>query len=144
MTLFVTILSSWPLWWGKFSQGQVKPAKVYSCVFWEGLQSWMFKWLYLQHGCPLENSVAKEWSWECWRVNKKTTYNFLIAQRCGLLQYVLGKIVVVANTLCRHKLYKIQCLRLTWNRQFTFFIENFYMEMQRSFKAFNTTLTVIW
>lgn len=47
------------------------------------------------------------------RGNKKTTDNFLIAQRCGLLQYVLEQIALEANTLCVHKLYKVQCLRLT-------------------------------
>lgn len=73
----------------------------------------MFKWLYLHHGCPLENSVVKKMEFRMLRGNKKTTDNFLIAQRCGILQYVLEKIALVANTLCVHKLYKVQCLRLT-------------------------------
>lgn len=53
------------------------------------------------------------------------------------------KVALVANTLCVHKLHKVQCLRLTCKQGVHNFYCKFYMEMQRSFKAFNTTITVM-
>lgn len=44
----------------------------------------------------------------CWSGTEKTTDNFWIAPRHGLLQYVLEKIALLANILCVHKLYKVE------------------------------------
>lgn len=67
----------------------------------------MFKRLCLQNACPLEILWLKKKGVENVEEVIKKPNNFCIAQRCGLLQYVLGKIALVANTLCVHKLHKV-------------------------------------
>lgn len=71
----------------------------------------------------------------CWSGTEKTTDNFLIAPRHGLLQYVLEKIALLANTMCVHKLYKVECLNKIYLKQAVhIFYWKFCMEMQKSFK----------
>lgn len=44
----------------------------------------------------------------CWSGIEKTAGNFWVAPRYGLLQYVLEKIALLANTLCVQKLQKVE------------------------------------
>lgn len=72
----------------------------------------------------------------CWSGTEKTTNNFLIAPRHRLLQYVLEKTALLANTLCVHKPYKVECLNKIYLEQAVhIFYWKFYMEMQKSFKT---------
>lgn len=103
MTLFVTMLSSYPPLMREIFTGPSQTCKghVYSCVFREGLQSSVFRWLYLQHGCPLENSVVKENGLE--NVEEEIKRQLTISWQHKGVDYCnmcWEKIALVANTLC--------------------------------------------
>lgn len=72
----------------------------------------MFKWPYLQYSCPLKNSMGKKWTQErhVEMVLKRKLDNFLTAPRHELLKYAMENIALLTNTLCVHKLYKVECL----------------------------------
>lgn len=128
-----------PLWKGKFSQSHVKPAKgMFIPVLLES--NWMAECL---NGCIC--NIAVLWKMlggeidsrkSCWSGTERTTDNFRIAPRHRLLQYVLEKIALLANSLCVHKLYKVEWFKKIYLKQAVHtFYWNVYMQMQKSFKT---------
>lgn len=75
------------------------------------------------NGCICNIAGEKKMdSKSCRSSTEKTTDHFLVAPRHELLQYVLKKIALLANTLCVHKLYKVKCLdKIHLKQTVTFF-----------------------
>lgn len=56
--------------------------------------------------------MGKKWTQErhVEMVLKRKLDNFLTAPRHELLKYAMENIALLTNTLCVHKLYKVECL----------------------------------